>query len=73
MAIKRGEFYYRDFDEMPVILTVAETAAVLVISTDAVTKHCRNGNLPAKQIGRNWYINKNDLKRYLIDERKECI
>ena len=54
-----------NWDDLPVALSVNDTAIILDISTDYVTLQCRQGKLPAKQIGRSWYIDRNKLRAML--------
>lgn len=55
--------YYRDWDEMPVILTIAQCAMVLQVAERTVTDWAISGKLPAHKVGgKNWRVAKEDLK-----------
>jgi len=54
-----------NWDDLPVALSVNDAATILDISTGYVGVKCRDGTLPAVQIGRNWYINRDQLREML--------
>lgn len=51
------------------LLTVVEVAAYLRVSRVTVWRWCREGILPASQVGRNWRIHRDDLLNLLASSR----
>jgi excisionase family DNA binding protein len=47
------------------LLTVAEVADVLRVSTMTVYRLIHNGELPAVRVGRNYRVRRGDLLRYI--------
>lgn len=56
---------YTDWKDAPAILTAEEAAAFLRVHLNTVKKLLADGTLPGKKIGRQWRIDKADLKRYM--------
>lgn len=57
---------YKDFDEIPVMLSVPEAAEVLGISAVSLYKLIRNDNsFPVVQLGRRKCIPKEQLKTWI--------
>jgi excisionase family DNA binding protein len=54
------------------LLTVLEVAAYLRVSRVTVWRWCREGILPASQVGRNWRIHRDDLLNFLASSRHEA-
>ena len=54
---------YRNWETMPVVLTVAECAAVLRVSNDTVLRKIKCGELEATKIMGHWRIAKEHLKK----------
>lgn len=52
-------------------LTLAEAAARLRISNHTVYKMCRNGEIPARRVGRQWRIRVSDLDDWLARQTPE--
>jgi len=46
------------------LLTSTEVAEMLGISKDSVKKYCQNGAIEALKLGRSWFIEKSEAKRY---------
>ena len=55
--------YYRDWDEMPVLLTIDQCAVILQVAYQTAFRWVASGALPATKIGsKNWFVAKKDLK-----------
>lgn len=52
---------YTDWNEVPLLLTVDEAAAILRVHANTVTYLIRNGQLPASKIGRAWRITRESV------------
>lgn len=52
------------------LLTVADTAALLERSTEQVRRYLREGVLPGRRIGGQWFIDPGDAEQFL-KQRKE--
>jgi excisionase family DNA binding protein len=50
------------------LLTVAEVAEMLRVSTMTVYRLIRTGELPAVRVGRSYRVKKTDLERYLDEQ-----
>lgn len=50
------------------LLTVAEVAGLLRVSTMTVYRLIRTGELPAVRVGRNYRVRRNDLDMYLREK-----
>lgn len=53
---------YHSWDELPLLLDIEMACIVLRISEDSVRQMCRNGDLPAIRIGKQWRIDKEKLR-----------
>ncbi len=53
---------------MDELLTVAEVAGLLRVSTMTVYRLIRTGELPAVRVGRNYRVRRNDLDLYLQEK-----
>ena len=53
---------YYSWDELPLLLDIEMACIVLRISEDSVRQMCRNGDLPAIRIGKQWRIDKEKLR-----------
>lgn len=53
---------------MDELLTVAEVAGMLRVSTMTVYRLIRTGELPAVRVGRNYRVRRSDLDTYLRDQ-----
>lgn len=49
------------------LVTVAEVAALMRVSTMTVYRLIRSGDLQAIRVGKNFRIREDDVQRYLID------
>jgi excisionase family DNA binding protein len=49
----------------PTLLTLVEAADRLRLSPNTVYKMCREGELPARKVGRQWRIREEDLANWL--------
>lgn len=54
---------YRNWELMPVVLTVSECAAVLRVSDDTVLRKIKSGELEATKIMGHWRIAKEHLMK----------
>ncbi|MCG8406562.1 MAG: helix-turn-helix domain-containing protein [Phycisphaerales bacterium] len=52
-------------------MTLAEAAEMLRLSSNTVYKLCRSGELPSKQIGRQWRIRAADLEAWLAQSHQD--
>ena len=56
--------YYKNWDEMPAVLDLADCAIILKITYDTARKWAKKGKLPATQIGgTEWRVEKTALKK----------
>lgn len=55
----------RDWDLLPVVLTLSETADVLRVTRQTVVKYIESGKLKAGHCDRNYFVNKDNLKAFL--------
>lgn len=71
IAGQKGEKVYKDFDEMPVMLSVPEAAEVLGISAVSLYKLIRNDNsFPVVVMGRRKSVPKEQLKIWIDTNSK---
>ena len=56
---------HTDWRNVPVLLTVAETARIADVHYNTIYNLVKSGQLKAKKIGREWRISKKDLMGYL--------
>lgn len=56
--------YYRDWDELPVLLTLEQCAVVLNMSYERVRRWAQTGILPATKIESTWRVSKKRLKEF---------
>ena len=55
----------KNWEDLPLVLTVEETAQVLRVTAKLITEMCRKGELPAVKVGRAWRIKRDDVLAYL--------
>jgi excisionase family DNA binding protein len=60
-----------DFESLPEVLTVPETARVMRLGRDATYEAIRRGEIPAIRIGRRVLVAKRALRRLLAGEPEE--
>ena len=53
------------------LLTVAEVAGVMRVSTMTVYRLIKSGELPALRVGKNYRIRESEVDRYLLDRQVE--
>ncbi len=63
MATREKTFL--SWDELGDMLTAQECADFLRVHLNTVKRHLRKGDLPGKKIGRQWRIDKSDLKKFM--------
>ena len=56
---------HTNWRDVPVLLTVAETARIADVHYNTIQNLVKSGKLKAKKIGREWRISKKDLMGYL--------
>jgi excisionase family DNA binding protein len=54
-----------DWTDLPAILTSEECAVFLRVHINTVKRLLADGKLPGRKIGRQWRIDKEDLKRFM--------
>lgn len=54
--------YYRDWDELPLLMTIEECTILFKRSYDCVVKWAQKGIIPAKKFQNVWLIEKYKLK-----------
>lgn len=54
-----------NWDDLPAMLTADECSEFLRVHLNTVKKLLSEGKLPGKKIGRQWRIDKADLKRFM--------
>lgn len=54
-----------NWEDLPAILTAEECAGFLRLHLNTVKRLLIEGELPGKKIGRQWRVDKEDLKRYM--------
>ncbi|RJX23237.1 MAG: DNA-binding protein [Ammonifex sp.] len=57
-----------DWNDLPAILTVEETARFLRRGYRCVLCLCHSKNFPAVRLGRTWRINRDGLRRWLEEQ-----
>ena len=53
---------YTSWNELPVLLSIDETALLMRIGRDSVSKMCQEGTIPAMRFGKQWRIDKIKLQ-----------
>ena len=53
------------FDELPLVLTAAETARFLMVPPSAVYAHMRSGQLKSVRVGKQYLVLKHELLQFL--------
>lgn len=53
------------FDELPLVLTAAETARFLMVPLSAVYAHMRSGQLKSVRVGKQYRVLKHELLQFL--------
>jgi excisionase family DNA binding protein len=62
-----------DLDPASPFLNIRETAAYLCVHRNTIYRLIKRGGLPARQIGGDWRIHKDDLKRWLYEQHVKVI
>lgn len=58
-----------NWDELPAVLTAGECARFLRVHLNTVKKLLAEGLLPGQKIGRQWRVDKENLKQYMAGRR----
>ena len=61
MASKKN-IYYRDWNELPLILTLSQLAVLFDISYETAVKWAKNRKIPAVKVADEWRVEKNKIK-----------
>ncbi len=65
MAAKIQPKQVRNWEMLPVLLSVPTISALTFLPTTTITKLCRLGEIPgAKKMGKFWYVEKDALRKY---------
>lgn len=67
MAYKKYN-YYRDWDELPLLLTLEQCAVILNMSYEMTRRWARTGVLPAVKIESTWRVSKDKLRDFFEKE-----
>ncbi len=54
--------YYRDWEQMPLSLTVREVAVIMQTSEQSIRKHAREGTLPGNKFGKSWRFDRSVIQ-----------
>lgn len=57
--------------QQDIFLTLTEAAMRLRVSNHTVYKMCRNGDIPARRVGRQWRIRISDLEDWFVRQTPE--
>ncbi|MBQ6873876.1 MAG: helix-turn-helix domain-containing protein [Clostridia bacterium] len=60
--MKKKIIYYRDWDELPVLLTLSQVAILLDITHDTAQKWARAGKIPAVKVVDEWRVEKQAIR-----------
>ncbi len=55
--------YYKDWEQMPLTLTVSEVAVIMKTSEQSIRKYAREGTLTAKKFGKSWRFDRAVIQR----------
>lgn len=55
------------------LLTVAETARLLQRSTEQVRRYLREGALPGRRLGGQWFVQRQDVERLLLARHTRAV
>ena len=62
----------RNWDMLPVLLSVPIISALTALPPEHINKLCRLGEIPgARKIGRFWFVDKDKLKEYFTGGEEE--
>lgn len=62
---------YHSIDELPVQMDLACIAILTGLSPEWVRRLCKTGQLPAYQIGRTWYVDKDDYIAWKNEQKSK--
>ena len=73
MAVKALKKWtpYTDWEQLDLVLDVAQLCAVLRITEPTALKLLKNGEIPAAKIGTQWRISRDALQGYLAGAKAE--
>ena len=54
--------YYKDWEQMPLSLTVREVAVIMQTSEQCIRKHAREGSIPANKFGKSWRFDRSVIQ-----------
>ena len=66
-----GETAGRGLSNRRMVLDVIEVAAIFKCSREKIKRMARRGEIPAFKFGKQWYVRREDLERFLA-ARVEC-
>lgn len=69
MRKRKQVIIYKSWDDLPLILGLAEVSILTGLGTERIRQLCVAGEIPAFQIGKQWKVEKDDLKKW-FDSRK---
>lgn len=59
--------YYRNWDELPAILTLEQVALICVKTYECIRKWAVNGKIPATKTPDGWLVDKEALRAWFIE------
>lgn len=62
VLMKKKIIYYRDWDELPVLLTLSQVAILLDITHDTASRWARTGKIPAVKVADEWRVEKQAIR-----------
>ena len=62
--------YYRDWDELPVLLTLSQVAILFDMTLDTDQKWAKKGKIPAVKIADQWRVEKQAIQNMFNQNRE---
>lgn len=63
--MRKKSIYYRNWEQMPVVLRPDEVAVLLGENVQTIRKFAREGTIPGAKIGKKWYFERDTVKKII--------
>lgn len=71
MRPRRQVIVYHSWEELPLILNLAEASILTGLGCERLRQLCKAGELPGFKVGKGWRVDKNDLQAWMNENKKQ--
>lgn len=69
MRPRKPIIVYKDWDDLPLIMGLAEISVLTGLGPERIRQLCAKGEIPAFRVGKLWKVEKNDLRQWFNSQK----